>query len=48
MFAAQFATAGEPMSLPATLAEQTFPPGPTLTAMVTCPRSEESLASALL
>ena len=48
MLAAQLATAGDPMSLPATLAEQTLPPGPTLTAMVTWPRSVESDARALL
>jgi hypothetical protein len=48
MFAAQLATLGDPMSLPATAAEHTFPLGPILTAIVTWPRSEESLERALL
>lgn len=46
MFAAQLATPGAPMSFVETDAEQALPPGPTRTAIVTWPLSDESWVSA--
>jgi hypothetical protein len=46
--AAQFATAGVPMSFAATDAEHVLPFPPILTAIETCPLSEESFASACM
>jgi hypothetical protein len=48
IFAAQLATLAVPMSLEATLAEQTLPLGPIRTDMLTCPLSCESWARAWL
>jgi hypothetical protein len=48
MLAAQSATAGDPMSLDATVAEQTLPDGPMRTRMFTLPLRDESEESARL